>query len=93
MMCCFKVNSRIRVGLCYAAFTHNGFDDQERNLACVKTNFRVLKLKFHACNFKQAFYPTRPASSLVVPLGKALNGIASTYEWLDWFSWSRYLDK
>jgi len=25
----------------------------------------------------------RPASSLVVSLGKALNGIASTFEWLD----------
>jgi len=24
------------------------------------------------------------ASSLVVSLGKALNGIASTFEWLDW---------
>jgi len=29
-----------------AAFTHNGFDDQERNLTFVKTNFQVLKLKF-----------------------------------------------
>jgi len=26
----------------------------------------------------------RPASSLVGSLGKALNGIASTFEWLDW---------
>jgi len=26
----------------------------------------------------------RPASLLVMSLGKALNGIASTYEWLDW---------
>jgi len=25
-----------------------------------------------------------PASSPVVSLGKALNGIVSTYEWLDW---------
>jgi len=25
-----------------------------------------------------------PASSLVVPLGMALNVIASTFEWLDW---------
>jgi len=41
----------------YAAFTLNGFDDQERNLMFVKTDFQVLKLKFHACNFKQAFYP------------------------------------
>jgi len=39
-----------------AAFTLNGFDDQERNLTFVKTNFRVLKLKFHAYNFKQALY-------------------------------------
>jgi len=30
------------------------FDDQERNLAFVKTDFQILKLKFHACNFKQA---------------------------------------
>jgi len=39
------------------AFTVNGFDDQERNWASVKTNFQVLKLVFHACNFKQTFYP------------------------------------
>jgi len=26
----------------------------------------------------------KPASSLVVLLGKALNGIACTFEWLDW---------
>jgi len=32
------------------------FDDQERNLTFVKTDFQVLKFKFHACNFKQAFY-------------------------------------
>jgi len=38
-----------------AAFTLNGFDEQERNLTFVKTDFQVLKLKFHACNFK-AFY-------------------------------------
>jgi len=25
-----------------------------------------------------------PASSLVMSLGKALNGIASIFEWLDW---------
>jgi len=30
----------------YAAFTHNGFDDQERNLMFVKTVFQVLKVKF-----------------------------------------------
>jgi len=35
----------------------NDFDDQERNVAFVKTDFQVLKFKFHACNFKQAFYP------------------------------------
>jgi len=39
----------------YAAFTLNGCDDQERNLIFVKTDFQVLKLKFHTCNFKQAF--------------------------------------
>jgi len=37
-----------------AAFTLNGFDNEERNLTFVKTDFQVLKLKFHACNFKQA---------------------------------------
>jgi len=31
-----------------AAFTHNGFDNQERNLTFVKTDFQVLKLKFYA---------------------------------------------
>jgi len=30
----------------------NGFDDQERNLTLVKTDFQVLKLKFRACNYK-----------------------------------------
>jgi len=40
-----------------AAFTLIGFDNQERNLAFVKMDFQLLKLKFHACNFKQAFYP------------------------------------
>jgi len=39
-----------------AAFTLNGFDDQERNLTFAKTDFQVLKLKFRACNFKQTFY-------------------------------------
>jgi len=33
------------------------FNDQEQNLTFVKTDFHVLKLKFHACNFKQASYP------------------------------------
>jgi len=41
----------------YATFTLNGFYDRERNLTFVKTNFQVLKLKFHACNFKHAFCP------------------------------------
>jgi len=41
----------------YAAFTLNGFDDQERNLMSVKMDFHVLKLKFLACSTKQAFYP------------------------------------
>jgi len=31
-----------------AAYTLNGFDDQERNLTFVKTDFQALKLKFHA---------------------------------------------
>jgi len=41
----------------YAAFTLNGFDDQERNLIFGKTDFKHLELKFRTCNFKQAFYP------------------------------------
>jgi len=32
----------------------------------------------------QVQYRDRPASSLVVSLGKTLNGIASTFEWLNW---------
>jgi len=40
-----------------AAFTLNGFDNQEWNVTFVKTDFQVLKLKFHACKFKQDFYP------------------------------------
>jgi len=35
----------------------NGFDDQERNIMFVKTDFQVLKLKFCACSFKRVFYP------------------------------------
>jgi len=41
----------------HAAFTLTGFYDQEQNLTFVKTDFQVLKLKFHVSNFKQAFYP------------------------------------
>jgi len=40
----------------YAAFTLIGFDDQERNLTFVKTDLKILELKFHTCSFKQAFY-------------------------------------
>jgi len=43
--------------LCNAAFTLNGFDDQERNRTFVKTDFQVLKPKLKACSFKQDFYP------------------------------------
>jgi len=56
----FENRSQRDIGLLWfdAAFTLNGFDDQkERNLTYVKTEFQVLKLKFHACNFKQASYP------------------------------------
>jgi len=31
--------------------------NQERNPTFVKTDFYLLKLKFHACNFKTSFYP------------------------------------
>jgi len=37
--------------------TLSSFDDQERNLTFVKTDFQVLKPKFHTCNFKTVFYP------------------------------------
>jgi len=39
---CAKRNKR------YVAYTLNGFDDQERNLTFVKTDFQVLKFKFYA---------------------------------------------
>jgi len=42
--------------IAYATFTLNGFEDQERNLKFVKTDFQVSKFKFHACIMKQAFY-------------------------------------
>jgi len=35
-------------------------------------------------DLKRLVWRYRPASSLVVSLGKALNGIACTFEWLDW---------
>jgi len=43
------------VSLAYAAFALNGFDDQIRNLTFVKTDFQVLKLKFHTCNFSRLY--------------------------------------
>jgi len=36
-------------------FTLNGFDYQERNLTFVKTDFQLLRLKFHAWNFNILF--------------------------------------
>jgi len=51
----------------YAAFTLNGFDDQERNLTFVKTDFQGLKLKFHVCNFKQAFYLLHKLQHIACP--------------------------
>jgi len=38
-----------------AAFTLNGFDNQERNLTFVKTDFQLLKFKFHACNLNRLY--------------------------------------
>jgi len=35
-------------------------------------------------SIKEGYCKDRPASLLVVSLGKALNGIASTIKWLDW---------
>jgi len=42
--------------LTYVAFTLNGFDDQERNLTFVKTDFQIIKVKIYVFNSKQAFY-------------------------------------
>jgi len=36
---------------CNVAFTLSGFDDQERNLTFVKTDFKVLKLKISSLQF------------------------------------------
>jgi len=53
----------------------------------------ILKEIAHECHFYnkillssilKALCEDRLASSLVVSLGKTLNGIASTFEWLDW---------
>jgi len=41
----------------YAAFTLNDFDEQKRNLTVRENEFLSSKLKFYACNLKQAFYP------------------------------------
>jgi len=52
-----KVRAMVQWNLfAIAAFTLKGFYGQDRNLTVVKTNLQVLKLKFHACNFKQALY-------------------------------------
>jgi len=42
----YQYNKRIMPRLQF-----NGFYDQKRNLTFVKTDFQVLKFKFHACNF------------------------------------------
>jgi len=40
----------------YSAFTLHSFDNHEQNLMFVKTDFKVLKLKFYACSMKLTFY-------------------------------------
>jgi len=40
-----------------AAFTLNGITTKNKTLLFAKTDFQVLKLKFHACSMKQAFCP------------------------------------
>jgi len=42
-----------------AADAHGGAGTifEQRGQKIVKTDFQVLKFKFHACSFKQAFYP------------------------------------
>jgi len=42
--------------LSISVFTFKGFDDQERYVTFVNTDFQVLKLNLYACNFKQALY-------------------------------------
>jgi len=41
-------------------------------------------MHLHTFSVKEGQCNDRPASSLVMSLGKALNGIASTFKWLDW---------
>jgi len=36
-----------------AAFTLNGFDDQERNITFLKTDSQVLQLKFYVCSLSK----------------------------------------
>jgi len=66
-------------------FTLNGFDDQERNLTFVKTDFQVLKLKFHACNFKQAFYPFHKLYSVLCAL-TTQKYFYSSFSFVTWLS-------
>jgi len=42
----------IKVQFVNITFTFDGFNDQERNLMFAKTDFQVLKLKFHPCSMK-----------------------------------------
>jgi len=58
--------------LTYSAFTLKGFDDQERNLTFVKTDFQVLKLKFHACILLQAFRSVPGCQTSMCKLGISL---------------------
>jgi len=54
----------------------NGFDNQERNLAFVKTAFHVLKLKFLTSSMKQAFYVlTRKYLLTSIPFGTWLSNL------------------
>jgi len=63
-MCCLVFSSTTKKSkfylfqlLSYYIQLVNDFDDQERDLTFVKMDFQVLKHKFHAYNFKQAYYP------------------------------------
>jgi len=56
----------------------------ESNQRILKVDIHTLQLPCLTFSIKEGLCEDRPASSLVVSfMGKALNRIASTYEWID----------
>jgi len=63
---------------------NNEISDGVNVLLVIYTDWKTKQSKMHASFSLVGLLGYSPASSLLLSLGKALNGIASTLEWLDW---------